>query len=197
MTMEEVIEKAKEVYPDLALKPASARTWTKRGLIPSPVIESLGRSRGTQAHYPNDSPAQMATAAYLQELGYTQKQIAQAREWILNGIPLGKPIDADSMDWTSPEVLETMELPDMLSGPQARRLFRCLEAYAMTLMAGGINLRGPAELVHKTVKPFSDRLEYRQHSRRWIDPRHEGEDSWCLAMSRPGERISEISKLWG
>ncbi|WP_461367298.1 hypothetical protein [Candidatus Darwinibacter acetoxidans] len=184
MTMKEVIEKAKEVYPDLALKPASARTWTKRGLIPSPVIESLGRSRGTQAHYPNDSPAQMATAAYLQELGYTQKQIAQAREWILNGIPLGKPIDADSMDWTSPEVLEAMELPDMLSGPQARRLFRCLEAYAMTLaMArGGINLlRSLPSFVHKTVKPFSDRLEYIVSiPGAWIDPRHEGE-GWLVS----------------
>jgi len=79
VTMQEVIERAKQLYPELKLKPASARSWTLNELIPAPTIESLGRGRGVRAHYPVDSAAQMATAGYLQDQGFRQKQIAQAR----------------------------------------------------------------------------------------------------------------------
>lgn len=178
MTMEEALEKARELYPGLKLKPASARMWTKRGLIPSPAVESLGGTQGTRAHYPTDTPAQMAVAAYMSELGYKQREIARAREWILDGIPLAKPIDIDHADWRSPEMLDAVELPEELSGPKARQLWRCLEAYALTLaMArGGRNLlKPPLAIKSVTVKPFRDRLEYVVSIPGvYLDPRHGG-----------------------
>lgn len=86
VTMEEVITRAKQLYPELKLKPASARSWTLNELIPAPAIESLGRGRGVRAHYPVDAVAQMATVAAMMALGYTQKQIAMARKIVLEGV---------------------------------------------------------------------------------------------------------------
>lgn len=47
---------------------------------------------------------------------------------------------------------------------------------------GGISLlRSLPSFVHKTVKPFSDRLEYIVSiPGAWIDPRHEGE-GWLVS----------------
>jgi len=45
---------------------------------------------GHRADYPIDAAAQMATAGAMMELGYKQKEIALAREWVLDGIPLSR-----------------------------------------------------------------------------------------------------------
>mgnify|MGYP003747637757 FL=1 len=87
MTIDEVVERAKELYPDLTLKATSARMWTARGLMPGAHIESLG-AHGTRAHYPIDAAAQVAAAGYLQDQGFRQKQIAQARQIVLEGVPV-------------------------------------------------------------------------------------------------------------
>ena len=83
--VEIVLAQAKELYPDLDLKPDSVRTWTKRGLIPKPWVKSLGKKKGTQSFYPLDTPRQLATAAHLQAQGYKQGEIAEAREAFLSG----------------------------------------------------------------------------------------------------------------
>ena len=87
---EAVLEEARMLYPELKLSTDSLRTWTKRGLIPRPWVVSLGKgedgkSRGTQAFYPLDTPRQLATAAHLQAQGYKQREIAEAREAFLSG----------------------------------------------------------------------------------------------------------------
>lgn len=96
MTLQEAIEQAKRLYPDLTLKPVTARKWTERGLLPSPTIESLGGTGGTRAHYPEDTPAQMAVAAYMMALRYTQKEIAQARQVVLEDAPVPVAVDMES-----------------------------------------------------------------------------------------------------
>ena len=87
---EAVLEDARRLYPGLKLSTDSLRTWTKRGLIPRPWVVSLGKgedgkSRGTQAFHPLDTPRQLATAAHLQAQGYKQREIAEAREAFLSG----------------------------------------------------------------------------------------------------------------
>jgi len=93
MTMEDVIERAKKLYPDLTLTPVTARKWTERGLLDRPEIQHLGGTQGNRAHYSVDAAAQMATAGYLQDQGFRQKQIALARKIVLEGVP----VDDDSM----------------------------------------------------------------------------------------------------
>jgi len=87
VTLEEVIKAAQELYPELNMSLSAARTWVARKLIPAPEIESKGRGKGTQANYSEDTPAQMAAAAYTAAQGYTQKQIALARRIVLEGMP--------------------------------------------------------------------------------------------------------------
>ena len=83
---EAVLEDARRLYPGLKLSTDSLRTWTKRGLIPRPWVVSLGKgedgkSRGTQAFYPLDTPT-ISYAAHLQAQGYAGDQ---AREAFLSG----------------------------------------------------------------------------------------------------------------
>ena len=88
VTLQEVIEEARRLYPDLSIKPATARKWIERSLLPNPTVEARGGRQGNRAHYPDDSPAQMAVAAHLQDSGFTQRQIAQARRIVLEGVPV-------------------------------------------------------------------------------------------------------------
>lgn len=137
VTMQEVIERAKQLYPELKLKPASARSWTLNELIPAPTIESLGRGRGVRAHYPVDSAAQMATAAYLQrDLGYTQKEIAQARAFVLGDAT----IDTPNMQQVCDLIAMTLK-PEAVS-KETRRIFNCVGEYArsIALARAGENL---------------------------------------------------------
>lgn len=85
MTLKEAVEEARRLYPDLKLKATSARMWTARGLIPGPEkVESLGGSKGTVADYPEETPAQIAAAAWLQDHGRaTQAEIAAARRFVV------------------------------------------------------------------------------------------------------------------
>lgn len=89
LNLDEVIARAYELYPDRLVTPAAARTWGARDMLESPTIQSFGRGRGTRAHYPLDTAAQMATAAAMMDRwGYTQKQIALARKFVLEGVPV-------------------------------------------------------------------------------------------------------------
>ena len=99
VTLREVVEEARKLYPDLTLKATSARTWTARGLLPEPEkVEHLGGRQGNRAHYPDDSPAQMAVAAHLQDSGFTQRQIAQARTIVLEDVTVNNPELEDLRD---------------------------------------------------------------------------------------------------
>ncbi len=93
MTLQEAIARAQELYPELKISLTAARTWVARKLIPAPGIESLGQGKGTKAHYPEDTPAQMAVVGYMMGLGYRQVQIAQARQIVLEGAPVDLDIE--------------------------------------------------------------------------------------------------------
>jgi len=91
VTLEEAIEQARALYPDLTIKPATVYKWTERGLLPSPDVRSLGGRQGTKAEYSDDWPAQMAVAAHLQDSGFTQRQIAQARTIVFENVTINSP----------------------------------------------------------------------------------------------------------
>lgn len=135
LTIDEAVERAKELYPNLILKPVTARKWTERGLLPSPTIESLGGTGGTRAHYPEDTPAQMAVAAYMMALGYTQKQIAQARQVVLEDAPVDSDLMRDVVglltlrEETSKEEGIVVRLPS----PEAQRLASAVQYYAQAI----------------------------------------------------------------
>jgi len=63
LTLDEVIARAYELYPNRIVTPTAARTWVARDILPAPMIQSFGRGKGTRAHYPVDTVAQMATVA--------------------------------------------------------------------------------------------------------------------------------------
>ena len=89
MTIEEAIEAARKLYPDLSIKPATARKWIEGSLLPNPEkVERLGGRLGNRAHYSDDLSAQIAAAAFTTSQGYTQKQVAQARRIVLEGVPV-------------------------------------------------------------------------------------------------------------
>jgi len=133
MTIDEVVERAKELYPDLTLKATSARMWTARGLMPGAHIESLG-AHGTRAHYPIDAAAQVAAAGYLQDQGFRQKQIAQARQIVLEGVPVEGDLMRDVV-----ALLETGRLeadgPNVFRLPSAEvaGIAKAVHAYAFAL----------------------------------------------------------------
>jgi hypothetical protein len=134
VTMEDVIERARELYPDLTLNPVTARKWTERGLLPSPDVQHRGGTQGNRADYPIDAAAQMATAGYLQDQGFRQKQIALARKIVLEGVP----VDDDSMR----DVVALLEIGRLeADGPNVFRLpsaevagiAKAVHAYAFAL----------------------------------------------------------------
>ena len=90
VTLQEVIEAARALYPDLGeLNPATARTWAKRGMWPRALKQvGQGQGKGRVGDYPEESPAQLATAAFLKQglkRKFTDAQIAWARQFWLNG----------------------------------------------------------------------------------------------------------------
>lgn len=203
LTIDEVIENAKKYYPDLSIKPATVYKWVERELLPSPTIQSLGGTQGTRAHYPTDAAAQMATAAAMMELDYKQKEIAQAREWVLNGIPLSPEMSKALAAFAGPNPPETLGLPENLEGrsladqaaaacagawteaaigKQARKMLRCLGTYARLLAAarGGRHVYWRIIEVKKVqIRP--DRLEYIVSiPGAYLDPRH-GAIEWLMA----------------
>jgi len=87
-----VIEKARALFPELTVTPKNARKWVYAGLIPKPTkIRGLGRGAGVSGDYSQDSPAQMAAAAFAASRGYRQKEIAQARKLVLEGLRPDSP----------------------------------------------------------------------------------------------------------
>ena len=90
MTMPEVIEAARRLYPDMGeLKPATARTWVTRGLIPSATRQAgQGRGKGRVGDYPDTTPYEMAVAAFLKyalQTPFKETAIARARQvWVVN-----------------------------------------------------------------------------------------------------------------
>jgi hypothetical protein len=88
VTLEEVLEQAQTLYPSMSVSKAAARKWVGRGLVQAPTIEGRGYAKGIVAHYSTDSPAQLATAAFLKQglkRKFTDAQIARARLFWLEG----------------------------------------------------------------------------------------------------------------
>ena len=90
VTLQEVIEQARALYPGMGeLNPATARTWAKRGMWPRALKQvGQGQGKGRVGDYPEESPAQLATAAFLKQglkRKFTDAQIAWARQFWLNG----------------------------------------------------------------------------------------------------------------
>jgi len=98
VTLQEVIEQARALYPDLGeLNPATARTWAKRGLMPGVLRQAgQGKGKGRVGDYPETSPAEMATAAFLKyglERRFKDADIARARQfWISGGEARGDEV---------------------------------------------------------------------------------------------------------
>lgn len=96
MTLQEVIEQARALYPGMGeLKPETARTWAKRGLMPGVLRQAgRGKGKGRVGDYPETSPAEMAAAAFLKyglERRFKDADIARARQfWISGGKALGE-----------------------------------------------------------------------------------------------------------
>jgi hypothetical protein len=88
VTLEEVLEQAQALYPTMRVSKAAARKWVGRGLVQAPSIEGRGYAKGIVAHYSTDSPAQLATAAFLKyglERRFKDADIARARQFWISG----------------------------------------------------------------------------------------------------------------
>ena len=98
VTLQEVIEQARALYPGMGeLKPETARTWAKRGLMPGVLRQAgQGKGKGRVGDYPETSPAEMATAAFLKyglERRFKDADIARARQfWISGGEARGDEV---------------------------------------------------------------------------------------------------------
>lgn len=134
VTLEEAIEAARTLYPDLTLKATSARMWTARGLLPNPEkVERLGGRLGNRAHYSDDLSAQIAAAAFTTSQGYTQKQVAQARRVVLEGVPVDDDLIRDVI-----RILTHNADPDFVPSKEALELAGAIQRYAVALaMARG------------------------------------------------------------
>ena len=90
MTLQEVIEAARRLYPDMPeLKLATARTWVTRGMVSAAVRQAgQGRGRGRVGDYPDIAAQEMAVAAFLKyalQTPFKETAIARARQvWVVN-----------------------------------------------------------------------------------------------------------------
>ena len=133
VTLQEVIEQATRLYPDLILNPVTARKWTERGLLPTPDVHHRGGTEGNRAHYPVDATAQVAAAGYLQAQGFRQKQIAQARRVVLEGVPVADDLMSDVV-----RILTNNISPDFIPSKGALELAGAIQRYSLALaMARG------------------------------------------------------------
>jgi hypothetical protein len=167
VTLEEVLEQARALYPEMGeLNPETARTWAKRDMWPRALKQvGQGQGKGRVGIYPDDSPAELATAAYLQALRYRQAEIAQARTWYLEGIPAGEP------------VARALIGGEQALGRRERDLLNCLRLYARTLIlhrAGRCAIWPFGEF--RTAVTEAGRVWYAVSLPGvWTDPRHAGE----------------------
>jgi hypothetical protein len=164
VTLQEVIEAARGVYPELEVNLPAARKWIARGLLDAAKISGRGQGLGTRADYPADAGPQMATAAYLMALRYTQGEIAQARQWYLEGIPEGEPV---AQALIGGQALERRE----------RDKLQCLRLYARSLILHrcGMGAIWPFG-EFRTAVLEAGRVRYIVSLPGvWRDPRHEGE----------------------
>lgn len=155
------------------------------------------------AHYSADSPAQMATAAYMAELRFTQRDVAQAREWTLEGIPVSEDAGGALQAGAGPATGYTV--PEQVAGavagvwgeidisPKARHMVRCLRLYARTLAlarAGKCPIWPFGE--YRTTRIEAGRLRYTVSlPGAYIDPRHQGEEELLVADSTVKEIHNE------
>ncbi len=133
MTLQEVITKAQALCPELRLSLAAARKWVARSLIPNPSIESMGQGRGSRAHYPEDSAAQMAVVGYMMSLGYKQTQIAQARRIVLEGAPVDSDLMRDVVSLLTLRQETSNEGTARLPSPEANELALAVQYYAKAI----------------------------------------------------------------
>lgn len=89
MTLEQALEEARKLYPGLKLTPATARVWAHRGLIPkAEAAPGQGQGKGRVGDYPEESPAELAVAAFLKQglrRRFKDADIARARQFWLSG----------------------------------------------------------------------------------------------------------------
>ena len=90
VTLQEVIVRARALYPDLGeLNPATARTWAKRDMWPRALKQvGQGQGKGRVGDYPEESPAELAVAAFLKyglKRRFKDADIARARLFWLSG----------------------------------------------------------------------------------------------------------------
>ena len=166
VTLEEAIKQARVLYPDLIIKPATVYKWTERGLLPSPDVRSLGGRQGTKAEYSDDWPAQLATAAFAAARGYKQREVAQARALVLQGL---RP---DSPELEKAFAVLTGERDVFEVDNKARRIALAALTYAKALARarGGLP------------------LEARLPEIRCIDRRPvAGDPSFCFYICLPGQ----------
>jgi hypothetical protein len=164
VTLQEVIDAARRVYPELEVSLPAARKWISRRLLDAAKISGRGQGLGTRADYPADAGPQMATAAYLMALRYTQGEIAQARQWYLEGIPEGEPV---AQALIGGQALERRE----------RDKLQCLRLYARSLILHrcGMGAIWPFG-EFRTAVLEAGRVRYIVSLPGvWRDPRHEGE----------------------
>ena len=96
VTLQEVIEQARALYPDLGeLNPATARTWAKRGMWPRALKQvGQGQGKGRVGDVPEERPAELAVAAFLKyglKRRFKDADIARARQfWLSGGKALGE-----------------------------------------------------------------------------------------------------------
>jgi len=96
VTLQEVIEQARALYPGMGeLNPATARTWAKRGMWPRALKQvGQGQGKGRVGDYPEESPAELAVAAFLKQglrRRFKDADIARARQfWLSGGEARGK-----------------------------------------------------------------------------------------------------------
>jgi hypothetical protein len=172
---QEVVEEARKLFPELTVTAERIRKWVYAGLLPGPeTVRGRGKGKGVAVGYPTDAPAQLATAAFAAARGYKQKEIAQARQLVLEGLRKNCPEHEEA----EAALVGKLKLDEI--SPKARRLVRAGETYAAALARarGGLP------------------LEERWPELRCIDMREVGvEPRFCFYICLPGawwdRRISE------
>lgn len=132
MKIQEVLEQAKQFYAELPVTPENVKHWVAAGLIPKPTVTQGGKGVGKVADYPEDTPAQLAAAAYVRAQGYSRPTIAQARKIVLEGAPVDDDVMRDVVD------ILTHANPGRVPGKKAMELAGAVQRYSVTLaMARG------------------------------------------------------------
>ena len=165
MTLEEVLEQAQALYPTMRVSKAAARKWVGRGLVQAPSIEGRGYAKGIVAHYSTDSPAQLATAAFLKyglERRFQDAEIARARLfWLSGGKAQGEEAEAILPGLLALTARQVGDV-DVLTCSLPLTMGLLIYASRLEMARKGMDVREPVKTVFEVVfaRP-SDCLEVR------------------------------------